>query len=104
MQDYPTEEQLEYIRKFDILKEHPVKLAKYVQEIWHWGEDYCRLYEGKNKISDTAYWKLELHTGGWSGNEEIVYALRENWMFWNVCWFAHHRGGHYYFEIPKEWK
>lgn len=41
--------------------------------------------------------KLELHTGGWSENEEIIEELQKN-LFWLFCWQKSERGGHYYFE------
>jgi hypothetical protein len=44
--------------------------------------------------------KLELHTGGWSGNEEIISVL-QNSMFWVMYWQKSERGGHYYFELPE---
>jgi hypothetical protein len=66
-----------------------LKLIEYLQEIWHW-DDYV-------------VWKdniLELHTGGWSGNEEIVQVLEET-FFWYFYWQKSERGGHYYFEVPE---
>jgi hypothetical protein len=63
-------------------------LIEFIQSIWHW-PDMASL-DGD---------KFELHTGGWSGNEEIVDALMGT-MFWMMCWESSRRGGHYYFEIP----
>lgn len=101
---YPTEEELEFIKNFNILKEPPVKLAKYIQSIWHWGEDYCPITAFKDEYDGREMWKFEMHTGGWSGNEDIVLALRENWMFWNTFWTMSKRGGHYWFELPIKWE
>ena len=58
----------------------------------HW-RDMARLSHG-----DPA--TLELHTGGWSGNEDIIDKLSDT-LFWMICWESTRRGGHYYFEIPK---
>lgn len=44
--------------------------------------------------------KFELHTMGWSDNEEIIEAILANWklrMFLGYCKWE--RGGHYYFEV-----
>ena len=39
-----------------------------------------------------------MHTGGWSGNEEIMSAVQST-MFWYFYWTRIERGGHYYLEI-----
>ena len=43
--------------------------------------------------------RFELHTGGWSGNEEIIGVLEES-LFWHMYWWRSERGGHYYLELP----
>ena len=45
--------------------------------------------------------KLELHTYGWSGNEEMIEALMKNMMFFSLYWEKSTRGGHYYFKLRK---
>lgn len=45
---------------------------------------------------------LELHTLGWSGNEEIISALMHT-AFWWISWWRITRGGHYYLEVPAVW-
>lgn len=41
----------------------------------------------------------ECATGGWSGNEELIGALRQNLMFWACCWDCSSRGGRHTFKI-----
>ena len=58
----------------------------------YWNQDYGTLdIEGKNGIVT-----LELTTGGWSENEEIIDILC-NTMFWFLWWQESKRGGYYKF-------
>lgn len=92
MHDYPTDEQLQFIRDYD-LKQGPVGLIEHLMEIWHWPD-----YLGYSQDHRAGY--LELHTGGWSGNEDIIEALAVS-SFWLMYWQKSERGGHYEFEIPR---
>lgn len=83
---YPTEETLELIRKWDVLKDTE-GLLDLIQELW-WYSDM-----GFKRDND----ELELHTLGWSGNESLMTALEENFLFWCSYWLKSERGGHYYF-------
>lgn len=104
-QGYPTVAALEYIKNWAIVRDEEFKasfgeyfgkpekiddLIKYIQSIWTY--DKSVVYDGK---------LLEIHTGGWSGNEEIIYELKQTslWMFKLRCQSA---GGHYYFNITDE--
>jgi hypothetical protein len=40
---------------------------------------------------------LQLHTGGWSGCEDMIEVLMENILFWSRFWYSSTRGGHYEF-------
>lgn len=92
--EYPSKEDLDYIRKFDITQAPIEDLRDFVFSIWHWGDSF---YKSNGRF-------FELHTGGWSGNEAIVDALTKasRGVFWMVCWRMSKRGGHYYFEIPPK--
>lgn len=86
MADYPSEEEL---KEIEAAAERPPwdNLIRLLREIWHW-DDYFK-WDGKF---------LELHTGGWSGNEDIIESLRET-IFWLLFWQKSERGGHYYFTL-----
>ena len=97
---YPTDELLQYVRNYRPDENLPV--LRFVETVlvpcW-WPPD-CglklhRQYKGKRK--------LELHTGGWSGNEDIVEAIKSNIFLtkFNMKYMAWTTGGHYYFEIPS---
>ena len=58
----------------------------------YWNQDYGTFdIEGKDGIAT-----LELTTGGWSENEEIIDILA-NKMFWFLWWQESKRGGYYKF-------
>jgi hypothetical protein len=90
MTDYPTVSTLREIRKWDALKD-PVGLVYFVQSEWHWPE----LFRVKGK----RILRIEAHTGGWSGNEEIISELHSN-FFWSLYWQKSTRGGHHFFRVP----
>lgn len=55
-------------------------------------------------ISDRPIIRYTFSTGGWSGNEDLIRAMEQNWMIWSLTWVQSRRGGHYIFEDPKyEW-
>ncbi len=86
MKPYPTEEQLEIIKEWDLIKK-PVKgLLEYVEPLWEYPDRF--VYKRHS---------LYLSTGGWSGNESIIGALKQNLLFWSVYWAKSERGGHYWF-------
>lgn len=86
---YPTDEELNFIRLWDDYKNYD-KLMEYIKNLWQY--------------ADCGYWKQKdneyyLSTAGWSGNEDIINALKENCMFWSFCWYESKRGGHYKFVL-----
>lgn len=98
MGEYPTKEDIEFVKKYGLEEFHP--LLEHLENIW-WAADWGFKLAGKatkNNFEEKVL-KLELHTGGWSGNEDIIEALQGT-SFWILCWEKTVRGGHYYFEIP----
>ena len=79
-------------------------VVDHLEAIWWYPERQIELRQGRAHLFRRKIMRLVLHTGGWSGNEDIVAELRDTW-FWLMYWQATHRGGHYYFEIPwSEWQ
>ena len=105
LDSYPTEEELEKIKTWDLIEgndaRHPklYALLDYVQSLWMY-DDRFNLTHGHYTRWHRTYRTLYLSTGGWSGNESIIVALRQNFIFWSMFWRQSRRGGHYWFEIP----
>ena len=90
---YPTKQELKTIERWDLDKEPIEELLGYIEDLWCW-PDWGYELKGKRIL------RLELHTGGWSGNESIIESLERNFVFWSLYWEKTTRGGHYYFRIP----
>ncbi len=100
---YPTDAELKKIKNWDY--ELGFKsLVDYIESIW-WMPDWgFKLYKGRDHLfKNKRVIKLQLHTGGWSGNEEIIGALQQNFMFWSLSFYKHIAGGHFWFEIKSAW-
>lgn len=85
--DYPKETELETIRTW--YATDFTGLMDYICHIWWmatWGFKIDR---------DTGIYHLS--TGGWSGNEDIIRAMQDNFLWWSLHWVQSRRGGHYQF-------
>lgn len=89
---YPTKSELksifEFANKLERLEKHLPEFIEELESIW-WQPDWGFKLDGES---------LELHTGGWSGNEDIIEKL-EGSVFWLLYWQKSERGGHYYFKM-----
>ncbi len=94
MDEYPTTEQLNKIIEWECFTfESSLSLAEYIFDLWHF-ENWATL-EGKRVKT------LRLATGGWSGNEDILSALRKNFIFHSKYWESSHKGGLVIYKIKK---
>ena len=88
---YPTDVELAEIRDYDVLHNPVSGLVALLYATWHWGiHDDWVTARGKH---------LYLATGGWSGNESIIGALKQNRLFWSMCWHKSMTGGAYWFHL-----
>ena len=83
---YPTEEALNTIKTWN---RGDRQLFEYIQDLW-WPGEWGFTVDGD---------EYRLATGGWSGNEDIIGAMQDNFMFWMRCWMESHRGGLYVFRV-----
>lgn len=87
---YPTEEEIKTVADWDLTKQDAHKLIEYLETIW-WHEEGIQ-FNGRT---------LHLHTYGWSGNEDIIQAMKGS-QFWMRFWDTTRRGGHYTFKGIKK--
>lgn len=100
---YPTEQALRMIELWPMwVNGQAQRLLDFVESIWHlksWG---WHSQNARDEILDEAVVEYHISTAGWSGNEAIIGALQNNWLFWSVHWVSSRRGGHYVFQIAQE--
>ena len=91
---YPTEETLKKIAAFDILKDDPITFTEYLCD--NWVNGYPPEW---NKETGC----LQLSTGGWSGCESVIAALKATPFpsFWTLYWYQSRAGGHHWFEVRR---
>lgn len=90
--NYPEEEELEKIKNWPHEDDYG-KLLEYCMSLWTF-KDYATKRGGNYRFA----------TGGWSGNESVIYALEDNKIFWMSCWESSSRGGLYKFKLQKRTK
>lgn len=91
---YPDLFELERIEKWDV-KDFPA-LLDYIE-----GLHVYKKYVRREVVIEFNRPVLEWHysTGGWSGNESLIYALLNNFLFKSAWYYSWQRGGHYVFRI-----
>jgi hypothetical protein len=90
--DYPTDAACNHIKGWPL---DDVKgLLEFICSLWRY-PDYAKVAE----VED--YTEFRLSTGGWSGNESLLGALREHPIAWPFAWFSSQRGGHHVFKVPN---
>ena len=93
---YPTAEFLEWIERYDVIENGVYYLLDVLSRNWIYGDwGFIRKKPRNKKFT------VELHTGGWSGNEDLIRALKANNFFW-FYWIKSVVGGHYWFSFPVE--
>ena len=98
---YPTDSvlaQLVYI-------EQPTGALDFALELWNRNfgstSEELRPHELAILHADKDERFIRFATGGWSGNESVISALRENHLAWALTWRLSTRGGLHIFEYPR---
>jgi hypothetical protein len=86
---YPTLCALEALKNWPWAD--PVGWLRLAQALWHGGG---RAFSLSQTGQD---WDACAATGGWSGNESVIAAMRENRMLWSTLWMSSTRGGRHVF-------
>lgn len=89
---YPTEEALDAIKNYDLASKPLSGFLALARRSW----------------SDYGMWKqtrtrLRIATGGWSGCEYVVQAMRDNVFFYPLYWLYSKRGGLEVFTLSVRW-
>lgn len=98
---YPTEDTLQTIRTWP--HDDINGCLDYIARAWWW-KDFGVSHElraDELSVVDPSEFRedryLRLATGGWSGNEDVIAALRDNRFIWYQSWCLSARGGLYIF-------
>lgn len=98
---YPTDVALSKISNWSSA-DGWTELLAFVRTLWAYNEYWS---EEKNITTiDLPTYKVvadvyHLSTAGWSGNESLIRALKNNSTFWQSCWHQSQRGGHYILHV-----
>lgn len=95
--EYYTERELKEIQNWDIKDTH--NLIERLRDMWEYKNCFIENWGLDHIHNERSVLMLELHTCGWSGNEDIIEALQNHKLFWTMWWWKTERGGHYYFEV-----
>lgn len=99
---YPTEAALEKLKSW--APNDLTGALDFMKELWSYPEAVrSTLSDAEQQIIHPAKGNIHYHfaTGGWSGNESLVHAFRENRLGWVITFCLHARGGRYIFRYPK---
>lgn len=101
--EYPTEETLATLAAWSIAD--PSGCLDFAVKCWHWPDGVSHeLRPAEREIvhADEGDRFVRFATGGWSGNEDVIAALKSNIMVRALCWRLSARGGLHIFEYPKK--
>lgn len=99
--DYPTEDTLEFLSHVGSAG----KALDYLRAAWKshlvgGATENISAHEAAVVRSDFGDRYLRVSTGGWSGNEALLGALRKNTIVWRTTWQMSARGGLHIFKYP----
>ena len=98
---YPTDETLALVKEYsgsvlDFFAE--LKKVWYLAS-WGWHEENG--FRAGFRRKDHKVRRFHISTAGWSGNESLVDAMKENYFLWHFSWVQERVGGHFIFEVRE---
>jgi hypothetical protein len=96
---YPTQEFLDAVSKWDYTKGFNAWF-EFIHYGW-WMEEWGFHSETVVNEDGEQVIRYDLSTGGWSGNEDLIEAMMQNFICWSYTWQSNRRGGHYVFEVKE---
>jgi hypothetical protein len=96
---YPTQEALDYIKNWTY--ENHVTGEYFGKQMYDELIEYIRSIYVYNDAINYEDGLLEIHTFGWSGNEDIIEELKKTDL-WLLKFRCEQTGGHYYFQIEDK--
>lgn len=92
---YPSNETLYKIETWEFSNtQEIIELFEFIKSIWR----YSIWQEYKDETENIMLYKIS--TAGWSGNEDIIMSISNNFKLWPIVWYSSKRGGHYKFKVP----
>lgn len=94
-EEYPSDEELLDIEEWPFAD--TIGLMEHVRRLWAYSDH--GYWDAHRREDGTMVYRVS--TAGWSGNEDLIAALKKNQIWWLTCWFSSTRGGHYEFHCPN---
>lgn len=95
--EYPSDEDLNELENFEGSAKEMIEYAASIYSDYGW----IHVSDGYSKVIRQKVKRIEMVTGGWSGNEDVIGVLQET-LLWGLYWRKSERGGYYMFEIPEK--
>lgn len=97
---YPHECDLERIESWHVGDGPLFSLLDFIGRRWSYPDRWIK----DDHVDGMGHevWRCRCSTGGWSGNEDLIGALRENFFAWSLAWYQSRRGGHHEFWVRKD--
>ena len=95
---YPTDEALEWLSMYNDLEPGGAQFATWLA----FAEKLWSSYGSVRRVKREGQSCIRFATGGWSGNEDVIDAMRRNYLKWEMTWYSSRRGGEHIFLLREK--